>query len=197
MVDRARVSGDDERGRVLLRLARRTLEEELGAASGPSPPSSPWLEEPAATFVTLRRGGELRGCIGTLNPHRSLREDVCHNARAAAFRDPRFPPLAAAELPELVIRVSVLSSLAEIEATSEEELLAGLRPGTDGLVFAAGPHRGTFLPEVWTGLPAPRDFLRQLRRKAGLAEDYWGSDVQVWRYTVDSWEEEEGRPAGR
>jgi AmmeMemoRadiSam system protein A len=143
------------------------------------------LRAPRATFVTLERRGALRGCIGSLEARRALVADVAENAWAAAFRDLRFPPLAAAELEGLAIHVSLLSRLERIAATSEQELLAALRPGVDGLVLSDGTQRGTFLPAVWADLPEPRGFLRQLKRKAGLPADGWSASWEAWRYTVD------------
>lgn len=133
---------------------------------------APFLQAPGASFVTLQRDGALRGCMGSLAPHRPLVVDVAHNAFAAAFRDPRFPPLAAAELPGLALHVSVLGPPQPLEVASESELLACLRPGVDGLVLDEGALRATFLPAVWSQLSSPRDFVAHLKRKAGLPADY-------------------------
>ena len=108
---------------------------------------------PGASFVTLHRRGELRGCIGSLEPHRPLAEDVAGNARAAAYLDPRFAAVAREELPELELEISVLSPLAPLPAASESELVASLRPGVDGLVLVEGARRATFLPAVWRSAP--------------------------------------------
>jgi MEMO1 family protein len=153
-----------------------------------------YFDQPAATFVTLQKDGRLRGCIGSLHAHRSLREDVRENAQAAAFRDPRFAPLAFDELRSIDVEVSLLSALEPIAFTSEPELLARLRPGHDGLVMEFGNHRGTFLPQVWESIPAPDAFLRELKRKAGLAPEFWDPAMRVSRYRVDKWSE---RKAGR
>jgi AmmeMemoRadiSam system protein A len=185
-----------ERGRVLLALAREALEEKFGRRPMRAGDLEPWLEKQAATFVTLRKAGELRGCIGTLTPRRSLFEDVRENARSAAFNDPRFPELTVDELEEIEIDVSLLSPVEPIDFDSEEDLLEQLRPGVDGLVLEEGFHRGTFLPQVWDQLPKPRDFLRHLKRKAGLEKDFWSEDVKVSRYTVEEWGEEGVRRGG-
>jgi AmmeMemoRadiSam system protein A len=182
---------DDARGALLLALARGALEEELVGEARPAVAAA-WLQEPGASFVTRRLDGELCGCIGSLEPYRPLADDVRANALAAAFRDPRFPPLEAGELPRLRIEVSLLSEQEPVEWTDESDLVRQLRPGLDGLVLEHDGHRGTFLPAVWRQLPRPEQFLRQLKRKAGLAEDFWAPDVRVSRYTVDSWAE----PAG-
>jgi AmmeMemoRadiSam system protein A len=179
----------EEKGRVLLALARGSLAEALGL--GPAlRADEPWLEEPGASFVTLMSAGRLRGCVGSVRAHRPLGLDVQANARAAAFSDTRFPPLAAAELPGIEVEVSVLSPPEPLPvAASEEEALARLRPGVDGLVLEWGAFQSTFLPQVWEQLPAPRDFLRALKHKAGLGEDFWSPEVRLWRYTVTKWSE--------
>jgi AmmeMemoRadiSam system protein A len=146
----------------------------------------PALAAPGASFVSLHRpDGALRGCIGSLEAHRPLAVDVAANARAAAFEDPRFPPVAAGEAPALVLEISVLQPSVPLPAASEEELLAALRPGVDGLVLVEGLRRATFLPAVWRQLPEPRDFLAHLKRKAGLPPDYWSPTLRFLRYTVD------------
>ena len=144
------------------------------------------LLEPRASFVTLHRRGELRGCTGNLEPDGPLVVGVARNAYRSAFSDPRFPPLVELELEELEISVSVLSPLEPIAAGSEAALLALLRPGIDGLVLREGARGATFLPAVWESLPAPRDFLHALERKAGLAPGHWSPQLRFERYTTDS-----------
>lgn len=143
------------------------------------------LRQPRATFVTLEQAGLLRGCVGVLEPIRALAEDVAENAFAAAFRDRRFQPLSPDELSELELHISVLSPNTEIRFNSEAELIAKLRPGTDGLILEAGSKRGTFLPSVWDSLPNPQDFLQHLKQKAGLPADYWSTTLRVYRYTTE------------
>jgi len=143
------------------------------------------LSEPGASFVTLHKGGELRGCIGSLQAFRPLIRDVAENAFAAAFRDPRFAPLQAHELPDLTLDISVLSVPLPMTFNSEQDLLNQLRPHRDGLIVQDGQRRGTFLPSVWESLPEPDRFLQQLKLKAGLAPDYWSDSMQVWRYTTE------------
>jgi AmmeMemoRadiSam system protein A len=171
----------------LLALARGAVAAAVGAAPFAPEPWSPRsrLARPGASFVTLRTHGELRGCVGTLEPHRALAEDVIDNARAAALRDPRFPPLARRELDRLELHLSVLGPARELAAAGERELLAALRPGVDGLVIEEGERRATFLPAVWATLPDPREFLAQLRRKAGLPRDYWSPTLAFRRYEVE------------
>ncbi|MDP1928068.1 MAG: AmmeMemoRadiSam system protein B [Thiobacillus sp.] len=179
---------DAEKGSTLLKLARAEIAAQLGQASSFDAHSG-WLQEPGASFVTLTRQGELRGCIGTLEAHRPLGVDVRENAVAAAFRDPRFAPLGIAEFEAIRVEVSLLSATEALAVASEEEALARLRPGIDGVVFEYRHFRSTFLPQVWEQLPEPAEFLAYLKRKAGLPVDFWSDSVRLSRYTVSKWQE--------
>lgn len=179
---------ETEKGETLLQLARAEIAGRLGEA-GPRSADKAWLREPGASFVTLTRAGELRGCIGTLEAHRPLGIDVRENAVAAAFHDPRFMPLSRAELADVRVEVSLLSPTQPIEVPDEIAARAALRPHVDGVVLEYGPHRGTFLPQVWEQLPEPAEFLAQLKRKAGLPMDFWAEGVRLARYTVSKWKE--------
>lgn len=143
------------------------------------------LSTPGASFVTLHRNEQLRGCIGSLEAHQPLATDVAQNAFSAAFRDPRFPPLDKDELKDLTLEVSVLTSPEAMTFSSEQDLLRQLRPGVDGLILEDSGQRGTFLPSVWESLPHPVEFLRQLKRKAGLPENHWSAETRLWRYTTE------------
>lgn len=145
-----------------------------------------WLAEKRATFVTLKSAGLLRGCIGTLRAHTALCEDVACNARAAAFRDPRFRPVTATELSGLIIQISILGIPEKISFDSEHDLASQLRPGIDGLILADRSASGTFLPAVWESCPEPGSFLQQLKLKAGLEADYWSDTIEASRYTTES-----------
>lgn len=146
------------------------------------------LAKPGATFVTLTWGGKLRGCIGSLEARRALGEDVVANALSAAFRDPRFPPLTAAEFAEVELEVSELSApqpLWEVGlAPAEPVALDMLRPRVDGVVIRYGSQRATFLPQVWDQLPDPAEFMANLKAKAGLPRDFWSRDISVETYQV-------------
>jgi AmmeMemoRadiSam system protein B/AmmeMemoRadiSam system protein A len=176
------------KGAILLTLARNAIAHRLGAPTRPVIEPE-WLDEPGATFVTLKQHGKLRGCIGSLNALRPLGQDVCQNALAAAFMDRRFPRLTKAELADTRLEVSLLAPLQPIGFTDEEDALARLRPGIDGVVLEAGNCHGTFLPQMWERLPQPREFLAQLKRKAGMAETSWPPDIKLSRYTVEKWKE--------
>ncbi len=172
----------------LLESARESIKKGLcgetltvNATDCPEP-----LRIPRATFVTLHVDGKLRGCVGTLDARRPLVEDVVSNARSAAFQDSRFPALTWPEFERLEIHISILSPPEPMTFSSEADLLAQLRPQVDGLILEDGHYRGTFLPSVWEQLPSPREFLRQLKLKAGLDADYWSTRVHVQRYTAQS-----------
>ncbi|MDQ6971237.1 MAG: AmmeMemoRadiSam system protein A [Mariprofundaceae bacterium] len=178
-------------GPVLLAIARQAIAERLGLTKPTASPDAPYLQDQRACFVTLHKQGALRGCIGTLLAHRPLGEDVRANACAAAFSDPRFPPLTAEELPAVQIEVSVLSLPEAIYPNDEADLMAMLRPGVDGLILEYGAHRSTFLPQVWQQLPTPEEFLAQLRLKAGLLGDFWSPELKLSHYTVEAFNEQE------
>ncbi|HRI72640.1 MAG TPA: AmmeMemoRadiSam system protein A [Polyangium sp.] len=176
-------------GQRLLRLARQSIQHHLG---GPLPDL---LEEEvyqakAATFVTVMRQGELHGCIGTLEPQRSLFDDVQHNAVAAAFFDPRSRPLLRAELNEVQVEVSLLGPLEPLRVRSEAEALEKIRPHEDGVVLRDGRHRATFLPQVWEKLPDPGEFLTQLKQKAGMPARGWSPTMEVYRYSLTKWRDD-------
>jgi uncharacterized protein len=147
------------------------------------------LQEQRACFVTLQIDHQLRGCIGSLEAHRPLVEDVADNAYAAAFRDPRFAPVSEIEYPQLQYHISVLNPPEPMSFTSEQDLLNQIRPGIDGLVLSDRGYRGTFLPSVWESLPTAQEFLSHLKQKAGLPSDYWSDTLRVDRYTVENIEE--------
>jgi AmmeMemoRadiSam system protein A len=175
-------------GRVLLPLARSAIAAQLGL--GPAVQDDrPWLKQQGACFITVMRDDKLRGCIGTLRAHRALAEDVKANAVAAAFRDPRFAPVDAAELAAIALEISVLSALESIRFADEPDALRQLRAGVDGVVFEYGHHTGTFLPQVWEDFREPVDFLAHLKYKAGLPPDFWDPTVRLSRYTVSKWRE--------
>jgi AmmeMemoRadiSam system protein B/AmmeMemoRadiSam system protein A len=145
---------------------------------------SPDLVDFGATFVTLSRDNRLRGCIGSLRPVRTLAEDVVANAYAAAFSDGRFLPLTEDELEGLAISISVLGPMEPIAFSGDDDLLAQLEIGEDGLVIADRGRRALFLPQVWGNLPDPVVFLAQLKIKAGLPLSE-SPTMQAWRFRVD------------
>ena len=199
----------EEEGAFLLRLARQTLRQALEPRTAEPEPqtaeprtagadveaagdtSSGRLFSPGAAFVTLHtRGGELRGCIGSLIASRPLVEDVRANTLAAAFEDPRFAAVTASELPNLVIDVSVLTEPESLEYDDGDQLLEKLRPGIDGVVIESDWRRATFLPQVWEQLPHPEDFLAHLCYKAGLSGRAWREgELKVSTYQAQKFQE--------
>lgn len=170
---------------ILVGLAHAAIEAAAAHASPPvvRPKDYPAaLRVPRAAFVTLYADRHLRGCIGSLTPRDSLAGEVSHNAFAAAARDPRFARVRLEEIAGLRVHIAVLDPPQALSFSNEEEVLAQLSPGVDGVVLEASGRRGTFLPSVWRSLPTPREFLRQLKLKAGLPEDYWDEDVRIARY---------------
>jgi len=187
---------DIARDAILKRLGDSTANEREWARNE-SPPAegcpkggvgndlSDELMEDRATFVTLTLDGNLRGCIGMLEACRPLAEDVAENAVAAAFHDPRFPPLSRDEFDDLKISISVLSPPEEMSFSSEADLLSQIRPGIDGLILQEGFQKGTFLPSVWEELPETEMFFEHLKLKAGLPAGYWSDTLRVFRYTAE------------
>ncbi|WP_262964364.1 AmmeMemoRadiSam system protein A [Methylobacter psychrophilus] len=143
------------------------------------------LTEHRATFVTLQKNHQLRGCIGMLEAVRPLVEDIAENAFLAAFKDPRFMPLTEDEFGELEIHLSILTPAEAVSFTSEQDLITRLQPGIDGLILEEGRKRGTFLPSVWEQLPEPEEFLQHLKQKAGLAPNYWSKNIKIYRYRTE------------
>ena len=171
----------------LLSVARQSVEHGLRAGEALRPALGDYdgaLVEAGACFVTLNLHGELKGCMGSLEAHRPLVEDVAENAFNAAFRDPRFHSVEQSELEILELHISVLSAPQPFEVEDEPQLLQTLRPGVDGLVLREERRRATFLPSVWESLPDPQDFVNQLKRKAGLPLDYWSDRLRFERYQV-------------
>ena len=177
-----------ERGNILLPIARAAIARMLDLQHG-ADESAPWLAEYGACFVTLTQHGELRGCIGSLQAHRPLLEDVKANAVAAALHDPRFPSLRAAELDYTAVEISLLSPASAMTFDNEADALAQLAPGIDGVIFEYGRFRSTFLPQVWEQLPQPHDFMAHLKHKAGLPPTFWADEVKLSRYAVTKWRE--------
>jgi AmmeMemoRadiSam system protein B/AmmeMemoRadiSam system protein A len=182
----------DEAGRTLLGIARASIEKSL-FGKGETATTAPWLSQAGATFVTLTKDGGLRGCIGSLEPVRALGDDVAHNALGAAFRDPRFPAMTAAEWPHCRVEVSLLATPKPLRFADEADLLAQIEAGRDGLILEAPMEgvvkRGTFLPQVWEEIADKRAFLAHLLKKAGLPADMRLTRCKVSRYRVAKWKE--------
>lgn len=191
MVNAKKVS--NEEGKHLLNLARETIKNELDKKKIPPidwENISDKFKENLGTFVTLTIDGNLRGCIGHIIPRETLIEGVKENSINAAFRDPRFPPLAKREFEKIEIEVSILTYPEELTYKDGEDLLNKLRPGTDGVIIKKDFYEATFLPQVWEQLPSKEEFLSHLCMKAGLPANSWKEEkLHVSTYQVQAFEE--------
>ena len=184
-----------EEQRILLRLAREALERSVsGEKLAPLDETSlpPNLREKGSSFITLTVGGELRGCIGALEPYQSLAEDVREHAVAAALKDPRFLPVRKEELSDIQIEVSRLTRPVPLDYVDANDLLSKLRPHVDGVILrdSATGRRGTFLPQVWEKIADPAEFLNNLCFKMGMSENIWRSrHLEVHIYEVEEFHE--------
>jgi len=178
----------DDAGDVLLSAARTAIAQALRMTVSYAGTPPAWSLEPGASFITLKKGGRLRGCIGSFAAQRPLLEDVRANAVAAATRDPRFAPMTPDELPAVAIEVSVLSAPELLRVSSLREAYAALHPGVDGVILQIGAcHRATLLPQMWQDLPDPAQFLGHLWLKAGVAPGVWHEGTTLQTYTVRAW----------
>lgn len=174
---------------LLLNIAKQSIKYGLEHKSNSATDISQYpahLQQHAACFVTLKLNGKLRGCIGSLEAYRPLIEDIVNNAYAAAFNDPRFTAISNEEFTQLHYHISVLSPPEEFLVTSEKDLLSKLCVGKDGLILEDKSHRATFLPSVWNSLPAPQQFVNELKQKAGLPANYWSDTIHFKRYVTES-----------
>jgi AmmeMemoRadiSam system protein A len=180
-----------EQGRELVLLARATLQHRLAGGGKLQPPADPALNRHQAAFVTLKKQGKLRGCIGNLEPVGPLWAGVRDNAINAGFNDFRFSPLQPEELSEVTVEVSVLTEPEVLDYIDAEDLLRKLRPGIDGVIISDGFRQATFLPQVWLQLPNTEDFLNHLCQKAGLARKSWrDKPLNIKVYQVQEFYEE-------
>jgi AmmeMemoRadiSam system protein A len=182
-----------EEKQILLRLARSALEN--GVRRNPLSPVenaslTPALRAEGASFVTLTIHGNLRGCIGALEPYQPLVDDVREHAVAAALEDYRFPPVQEDELVNINIEVSRLTMPVLLEYLDSDELLKKLRPGVDGVILKDGFRRATFLPQVWEKISGPAEFLENLCHKMGASPDAWRrKHLEVLVYQVEEFHE--------
>jgi AmmeMemoRadiSam system protein A len=134
--------------------------------------------------------GDLRGCIGALEPYQPLAVDVREHAVAAALEDPRFPPVSREEVDRIKIEISRLTLPKSVEYTDAEDLLSRLRPHVDGVILRDGFRRATFLPQVWEKIPGKAEFLENLCYKMGAAPDTWRyKHLDVLTYQVEEFQE--------
>jgi hypothetical protein len=185
-------------GSTLVRLARESIATAF-AGGRVVVPREQWLAERRAAFVTLRlrRSGELRGCIGTLEAHKPLGEAVVHYARLAAFEDRRFEPLTRAESDIVLIDVSVLSPHVPLPVASEADAQTQLARTRPGVLLNYRGLSGVFLPQVWASLQDPREFLRHLKEKAGLPAQFWSDEIELRTFACDEYAEPDRLPSPR
>ena len=179
-----------KQGQVLVKLARKTIMEQLGQKMPPEQSrqladalKDRFFTKHCGTFVTLKIDGRLRGCIGSLTAKESIHSGIMHNALNAAFADPRFPPLTSDEFDHVDIEISVLTQPRPLEYTDYSDLLAKLRVNIDGVIIRKGRAVATFLPQVWRQLAEPEIFLSRLCSKAGLSANSWkNTKLEVLTY---------------
>jgi AmmeMemoRadiSam system protein A len=182
-----------EEQKILLRLAREAMERGVKGEALPSLDQSslpPSLREDGSSFITLTAHGQLRGCIGSLDPYQSLAEDVREHAVAAALNDPRFPAVREDELNGIQVEVSRLTRPILLEYKDANDLLSKMHPYVDGVILRDAFHRVTFLPQVWEKIPDPAEFLNNLCYKMGVKYDLWRSQhFEVLTYQVEEFHE--------
>ena len=166
---------------LVIDMAKASLRESF---TGEKPPSDypPVFDEFGACFVTLEKHGQLRGCIGSIIAHQPLAADLVRHAKDAAFNDYRFDRVTEDELKDIKVSISLLSDPKRIEFTDEEDLLNKMVPNVDGIIINDGPYQAVYLPVVWEQLPDKREFLNSLKRKAGLAPDYFSKTFEAYRF---------------
>jgi len=174
-------------GKELLLIAEKSLQTSVTEQKKFTPSRNDFanaLFDKGASFVTLKKNGTLRGCIGSLTPKQAISFDVAANTYAAAMEDERFTPVVPEELPDIDISVSLLTGYEQIKYKNEDDLLSQLHAGIDGLVIRDGDRQGLFLPSVWQELPDKQDFLKNLKLKAGLSPTYWSNNIKAYRFRV-------------
>jgi len=179
---------NEEQKNILLGLAKQSIRYGLDHGQLMTFDSTQYpvaLNQKQAAFVTLKKQGVLRGCIGSLIAQRPLIDDVVHRAYSAAFEDPRFPKLEDVEWPQIDVSISVLSEPHLMQFDSEAHFLTQLQPGRDGIILVEGQKQSTFLPSVWQEIPEPEMFISRLKMKAGLPSNYWSETIKAYVYHAE------------
>jgi len=187
-----KLSKEDKK--LLIDIARKAIAEELTGKKlldrDALVREHPWLAEPGAAFVTLNENRQLRGCIGSIVAHQPLIDDLIHNAKAAAFSDPRFSPVRPEEFDKLDIEISLLSPPQELSYTDTADLKRKIRPGIDGVILRLGNYQATYLPSVWEQLPDFDMFFATLCQKAGLAPNCLEAHPVIYTYQAEKIKED-------
>jgi hypothetical protein len=185
--------------RELLKLARSTIEEYLEKSdfSDTDPAlleKHSILQIPRGVFVTLKKDGQLRGCIGDIISPNPLHEGVQFCAIRSAFKDSRFSPVTLDELDNVIISISVLEFPSQVKVNNPLEYPSMLRPGKDGIIMVHKGKRSTYLPQVWDDIPNPIEFLSRLCLKQGSPANCWqDSQTILYRYgALEFGEEKKG-----
>lgn len=188
-------------GQLLIKLARKSILQALSedqnqkkigddTAYFKENLSSFFLTEKRGTFVTLHKNQALRGCIGNIEPVKTIFSGVMDNARHAAFSDSRFSPLSREEFHHIDIEVSILTPPEKVRYSTPHDLIEKLTPCIDGVIIKKRYHSATFLPQVWEQLNTHEQFLSHLCIKAGLDGDAWKKEnIEVLKYQVQFFEE--------
>jgi AmmeMemoRadiSam system protein A len=179
------ITHDDQQR--LLTLARRALEARIHRTASPEPELGGAMELQRGAFVTIRCGGELRGCLGRLQSEWTLARVVVHLSAIVGDSDRRFEPVTARDLPELTLEISVLTPEREIHAVDEIEI------GRHGLAIEQGSRRGLLLPHVAVEHGWDRQRLvEQACAKAGVAPDAWHRDARMFVFEAQTFGEARG-----
>jgi uncharacterized protein len=187
-------------GKILLEIARNSILEEFDndyqLIREDFIKISPFLLNTGATFVTLSKESqteinELRGCIGSISPNRKLIDDIIHNAKAAAFHDPRFNPVKKSELNEIIIEISILTEPEKINYKNLSDLKSIIIPYKHGVIIRKNYNRAVFLPDVWKKLPDFDIFFSHLCRKAGLGTECIETLDEIELFEVEKFSDDE------
>ncbi|NMC63075.1 MAG: AmmeMemoRadiSam system protein B [SAR324 cluster bacterium] len=175
-------------GKDVLKLSRQTLENFIRSKEKPLQVKDlqKELEVKRGCFVTLKKNGQLRGCIGSILPEQSIARCVVDNTINAAVNDHRFNRVEEAELSSIDIEVSLLTVPKSLPHKDPQELLQKLEPRKHGVILKKGMHSATFLPQVWEELSDKQEFLRHLCLKGGMSLDCWkDAETQVLVYEAE------------
>ncbi len=186
-----------EEGGLLLKLARKSIHHELDKHDDAFPSMVPELckdvfNQKRGVFVSLHKKGRLRGCIGNIEPVKSVLEGIIDNAKHAAFHDTRFNPLSVEDLRDTKIEISILTRPEKVEYNNGTDLIRKIKPDIDGVIIKKKSYSATFLPQVWKQLKNPESFLSQLCIKAGLPSEEWKTgSLTVLTYQIQMFEEKD------
>ncbi len=175
----------DEYGQEMLKIAKKSLEMAVLSEKKYKVLRQDYADklfDKGASFVTLEKNDELRGCVGSLVAEEAIALDIAQNTYSAALEDNRFLPILPEELDEILVSISLLTSYEEIDFENEGDLLTKIKANEDGLLILDGSRQALFLPSVWKKMPNKQDFWESLKLKAGISPRYWSDNIQVYRF---------------